>query len=547
MKYDNVELSQLLDYVADALCVIDKDFNIVQVNQSFSTLFEVSKYGAESRKCYEVIGGEHCGTRDCAVNRIFSGEERFECEVEKRRSDGSSVFCITTSIPFCSSEGQIIGVAKTFKDITSRKRMEEELRRSEERYRLHFEHVGDVVYTTDREFRITSVSPSVEAAIGYRPEEIVGRRIGDLRLLASEYIEQALTNTRRILNGERVSPSEYVFIAKDGTPKFAEVRGAPLYKDGEIVGLVNVARDITARKRAEEELREHRNHLEEMVAQRTAALSAANEQLKHQIAERTNAENALRESETRYRLLCEALESVVKEKVAELKQAETLAYAGKMMSVFVHEIRNPLQNIILGIESLTKELAGEEDKLAILKDISSGVDSLTALVRDLLEYSKPAQLRRSQCTLSDIVRTSMNKVTDRLERVNVEIDLEGGESPVLLDSEKITRVLVNLITNAAEAMPEGGSLKMSSRFCRDTRALRLRVVDTGCGIKPQHLEHIFDPFYTTKQQGTGLGMCICKKLVEAHGGTIVVSSEPGKGTDVEVILPAKISQTADCH
>jgi PAS domain S-box-containing protein len=141
-------------------------------------------------------------------------------------------------------------------DITERKRAEEALVESEEKYRLHFENMRDVIYTTDRTFCVTGVSPSVEAVLGYKPEEIVGRRIDELELLQPEHYEQALRNTSRLLAGERITPSEYVFIAKDGTKKFGEIISSPMIKDGEIVATINVARDVTERKRAEQVIRD---------------------------------------------------------------------------------------------------------------------------------------------------------------------------------------------------------------------------------------------------------------------------------------------------
>jgi PAS domain S-box-containing protein len=141
-------------------------------------------------------------------------------------------------------------------DITERKYAEQALRESEEKYRLHFENMRDVIYTTDRSFRVTGVSPSVEAVLGYKPEEIVGRRIDELDLLLSDHYEQALRNTTRLLAGERISPSEYQFITKDGSRVFGEIISSPMVKDGEIVATINVARDITERKRAEKAIRD---------------------------------------------------------------------------------------------------------------------------------------------------------------------------------------------------------------------------------------------------------------------------------------------------
>ncbi len=140
--------------------------------------------------------------------------------------------------------------------IAERKRAEEALRESEERYRLHFENVTDVIYSVDLESRVLSISPSVERVLGYTPEELVGKRFPELNILAPECLEDAFSDMMRVLAGEHVASSVYEFIAKDGTKRIGEVSGAPLIRDGEVVGVVSVARDVTERKQAEEKLRE---------------------------------------------------------------------------------------------------------------------------------------------------------------------------------------------------------------------------------------------------------------------------------------------------
>ncbi len=143
-----------------------------------------------------------------------------------------------------------------FRDITERKQGEEALREAESRYRLHFDNVSDVIYSIDRELKLVNISPSVERVLGYKPEELIGRPFQDLDVLAPESLAQAASDTIRILGGERIASAEYHFIARDGTKMWGEVSGAPLIRDGQIVALVSVARDITERKEAEKALKE---------------------------------------------------------------------------------------------------------------------------------------------------------------------------------------------------------------------------------------------------------------------------------------------------
>jgi len=147
-------------------------------------------------------------------------------------------------------------IAELEKAVSERSKTEEVLRESEERYRLLFENLNDVVYSLDEESRITSISPSVERVLGYRPEELIGRKIDELNLLTPESLDRAFANAMRILSGEKLPPAIHEFIAKDGTRRFGEVSGAPLMKEGKVIALIDIARDITERRQAEQELRE---------------------------------------------------------------------------------------------------------------------------------------------------------------------------------------------------------------------------------------------------------------------------------------------------
>jgi len=172
------------------------------------------------------------------------------------RKDGRVIWAEGRNVLIRNQAGKVVAVEGISRDITDRVQAEEALRKSEEDHRLYFENVSDVIYCLDPDFIVLSVSPSVERALGYQPEELIGRPFYELGILTPESLERALSDARRVLAGERISSAEYEFIATDGKKRIGEVSGSPIFREGKVVAILSVGRDVTERKQMEEALRE---------------------------------------------------------------------------------------------------------------------------------------------------------------------------------------------------------------------------------------------------------------------------------------------------
>jgi signal transduction histidine kinase len=246
----------------------------------------------------------------------------------------------------------------------------------------------------------------------------------------------------------------------------------------------------------------------------------------------------LRASEVKYRQLSETLEARVDEQIATLRQTESLAEMGRMISTVAHEIRNILHIIQMSSEAMRQKL-DDPLRLQILDEIDYGVGILKTLGNELLDYSKPVKLQQENCLIKDIAKNAVAAAGNKLQRVKLRLDLRNKNAHVFVDASQINRVLFNLITNAIEAMPKGGTITLSSRLSNRQKPpmVKLAVTDTGCGIPRSELERIQQPFVTTKENGTGLGISICRKIIGAHGGELFIKSKVNKGTTVEIFLP----------
>ncbi|MCK9420728.1 MAG: ATP-binding protein [Nitrospirae bacterium] len=224
-----------------------------------------------------------------------------------------------------------------------------------------------------------------------------------------------------------------------------------------------------------------------------------------------------------------------------LGQSEKLQSLGQLAAGIAHEINNPLANAVLGIQTARKRVTGtalpDQQVIERLDAVEKNIDRASIIARELLQFSRQRDAEAVPFNVNDVVRGALTLMKYRLRDTVIHHDL-GPVREVTGDLSKMEQVFINLLSNAADAMPEGGDIFITTGLQGDD--VEIRISDTGSGIPPENLSRVFDPFFTTKEtgSGTGLGLSICYGIVKQHRGTIEIDSTGGKGTTVTVRLPA---------
>lgn len=297
---------------------------------------------------------------------------------------------------------------------------------------------------------------------------------------------------------EIVRAGAYDFIAK------------PIIKDVLLNAVARAAekkRLTDEKRRLEEEIKRHAEELETRVAERTAELV-----------------------ETHKRLV----------------QQERIAALGRAAAQVAHEVKNPLAGLLLYSLHLKDKLGSTSTREAVLVDkIVDTINHLTDRVEQILGFARPLKLTRSKQSLTQIVNNVLELLQPQITANEIEVRLSLTEHTfsAMIDESSMRGALMNLILNAIEAMPEGGTLSISAHHVEDR--LTLEISDTGPGIGEEEAKNIFQPFYTTKPQGLGLGMPYASRIIEQHGGVIAVASRAGEGTTISVALPVERKDTDD--
>lgn len=218
-----------------------------------------------------------------------------------------------------------------------------------------------------------------------------------------------------------------------------------------------------------------------------------------------------------------------------VRQKERLAALGEMAATVAHEIRNPLGGIIGFASLLARDIPHDDPRARLVEKILVGSRELGNVVNELLEYTRPVQLRVGPLRCGALLESVLRSVNPDEQRISI-VNRVDADLTVIGDPDKLRQVLLNILLNAVQSIETAGRVEISARL--DGATATLSVADTGCGIAPELVDRVFSPFFTTKEKGTGLGLAVASKIVEAHGGKLWVESEPGSGAVFHMRLPA---------
>ena len=225
-----------------------------------------------------------------------------------------------------------------------------------------------------------------------------------------------------------------------------------------------------------------------------------------------------------------------------IRQLDRLAALGRFASSVAHEIRNPLTGIATGVQYLSRGFPQGDERLNDVQYILREVTRLNTIVQDLLSATRPRMLTLGPVSVADVAARAVQALGPALQEGKVQIQLEGADHwpKVLADTDQLLQVFLNLIQNAVQAIEGGGEISVRVRPVRSPALARveIEIEDDGAGIAPEHQPHLFEPFYTTRPKGTGLGLFVAHGIVQRHGGSIEVVSAPNQGTRFRILLPA---------
>ena len=487
-------------------------FRFISVNHKFTEVTGLHEDQVVGKLVQEIIPEPACALvvgkyKDAIQNRQPVHWEEV-CNYPTGRKTGEVAIA-----PVFDAGGKCTQLIGTVHDITERKRVEEELRRSESKYRTLVETSQDVIWSVDKECRITFISPAAQGVYGYEPEELLGRHL--LELVPPEWLERELQEIKKVMVKGSSKGYEHIFLRKDRTPVYLSCNSVALCDDhGQVIGAMGVSTDITERKRAEEELRAIQASLERRVIERTAELAVARDRA--EMADRTKS---------------------------------------AFLATMSHELRTPLNSIIgftgLLLQGLAGPLNAEQAKqLGMVKE--SG-QHLLALINDVLDISKieagQIEIANGPFDLPESIQKVVHTVKPLANKKQLPLiaQIAADVGQITSDRRRVEQILLNLLSNAIK-FTDRGEVTVTTEVTPGSRhiprpAVRISVADTGIGIRRENLDKLFQPFrqldtgLTRQHEGTGLGLAICKRLVERLGGTITVESEWGKGSTFLCVLP----------
>ncbi len=546
LRESRAKLDAALSSMTDAVFVSDADGNFIDFNDAFATFYkfrgkeECRKTFAEYPAILDVFlpDGTPAPLDMWVVPRSLRGEAATAAEYTLRRKDTGETWVGSYSFgPIRDEGGAIVGSVVVARDITERKEVERKLQESEGMLARaqQMAHVGH----WERDMSSTKIrwSDEIYRIFGLEPQEC---EVDPSSFFEFIHPEDRASLEKEIGDAiEGVRPHNQVFriVRPDGSIRWAHGKGeVTRTSDGRPVRIFGTILDITERKQMEDELRRSRDELELRVRERTTELREAHERLVTETKERENLEEHLR-------------------------QAQKMEAVGTLAGGIAHDFNNMLAIIIGNAELAHEDMEGNEGPSGNIEQILKASKRARDLVKQILTFSRRTETGRNPLKLTPLVKETFKLLRGTLpSTIRMNLKVQTKMDTIIADPSQIQQVLMNLATNAAHAMREGGgvfTVGISDVAVRDDSLpdaemqprtyVKLTVRDTGTGIEKEVLPRIFEPFFTTKEvgKGTGMGLAVVYGIVKSHGGAITVDSKPGKGSTFNVFLPSAEGQAKE--
>lgn len=472
-------LGSLFDGMDEEILILDQELMIIDVNQAFLKQYDLIKKDALERACYEIKDRtcirKHSNDGTCPVEIAKKTGQKVETTHSYVDEKGEGKELVVILYPIQEKDKKGTYFVEITRDVTEYRNLLEKVRGSEKIYRAVLDTATDAIISIDESHNIILFNQAAQKIFGYSAQEIIGKRL------------------------DTIIPQRYGD-HKKYVQRFFKKRNKDFF---------SVKRSLTALRRHGEEFPIELNlSLLEMDGQRTITGIIRDLSRQHQMEGR-------------------------------LLQSTRLAAVGQAVAHVAHEIKNPLM-IIGGFTSQIRANMEDDANIRKLDMVLEEVKRMENLVAHLGDFTKEYHLMKRPADINAVLRDVikiMNGVYSHTKQYHFKERLSDNIGEIHCDPDKLKQVFINIITNGIQAMRDGGTLSISTEKIEE--GVEIRINDEGIGIPESDLQYIFQPFFTTREKGSGLGLSISYKLIEAHDGDIWAVSQQGKGTTFFIQLPAE--------
>ena len=471
------ELKALIKGLGVGIVIIDKDMKVLWANRNpaSAALAGWHKY-VKGSYCYDILNKGRGPCKGCPSETAFKTGDVERSRIYAGNTNGGGKYIELTASPVLDKKGDVVAVAEIYCDVTPNVEVENQLKEHRDRLQAVFDGIGDGISVIDRDFNIKRVNREILSIFKKKDfSDVLGRKCYEVYLQADKACDDC--PAQRSFNDRAKGQLSKVWGGRFKEKRVFDISTFPILdSNGNVAQVIEYFRDNTGMLKLEEQI-------------------------------------------LRY---------------------ERLAGVGELAMGIAHELRNPIGNINASVQFCLDKYAVDKKLKRHLRVILRNSESANRIIKDLLDFAKPDDIVLKAGSVSKVLERACALVKTRCLKQRVRLYKKWPQRlpMVMVDARRLAGAFLNLILNALDAMPEGGSMIVASYLNKQAKELVVTFTDTGDGISAENIPNVFDPFFSTKKSGVGLGLSIAHHIITHHNGAILINSKQGIGTEVTVSFPA---------